>query len=109
LQDVGVGLGIATKYSPKERHASAQVAKVKRAPCAPLRSAEVQHEQSSAGPGHAPHLSQAASPTGQVAQTVAHGDDLKRTVGKWNLLGIASQEMQAPDGAWRGSGRSIGA
>ena len=81
------------KNPPEQRADAAQPAKVEGAPERIVGLAEIEHEEASVGPGDALHFAQAQFPVGQVAQTVADGDEVERVVGKGNLLGVAAEEL----------------
>src|SRR5437867_4275208 len=77
LENVSVGGCVAAKNPPQQRNRQSQVAEVNRPPQAIGRFAKFQDHQASARAQQPSHLFEPGAPIGEVAQAVAHGDDVE--------------------------------
>src|SRR5947209_9119179 len=98
FENVSIRAGIAAEQQSQAGHKESQIAEIDDAPQRIVRFAEIEDKQAPAGLRHPLHLAQPGFPGGQISQTVADGDYLKRVIRKGQSLGIAADNMQI--GAW---------
>src|SRR5437762_1213504 len=61
--------------------------------------AEIQHQQPSSGPGHAPHLAKALFEAGQIPQPVSDGDQVETVVAERNTDRVTAQKLRIEEGS----------